>query len=78
MEIAKGKANAEKMEQNSSKKKHCADKTMPKKSRTDLFKSVKCIEPTLLPDDVWSIIEEQFSDSKLSQFVEKLFKILCI
>ena len=38
---------------------------MPKKSRTDLFKSVKCIEPTLLPDDVWSIIEEQFSDSKL-------------
>ena len=62
------------MEQTASKRKRPANKAMPKKTRADLVKLVKCIEPTLLTDEVWNNVEEKFSDSKLAEFVRRLFE----
>ena len=72
----KRKVNATtvKTEQSTTKKKRCSDKTMPKKTRAVLVKSVNSIEPSLLVDEVRHNIEEQFSDGKLNGFVETLLK----
>ena len=67
-------ATAEKTEQTTTKKKRCSDKAIPKKTRAVLVKSVNSIEPSLLVDEVWHNIEEQFSDGKLNGFVETLLK----
>ena len=67
-------ATAVKTEQSTTKKKRCSDKTMPKKTRAVLVKSVNSIEPSLLVDEVRHNIEEQFSDGKLNGFVETLLK----
>ena len=49
-------------------------KAIPKKSCTDLVKSVKFIEPRLLSDEVRSNIVEQFANFKLSEFVNRQIK----
>jgi len=56
------------------KKKRCKDKAMTKKDRTNLVKSIKCIKPKLLVDEVQNNIEEQFTYCKLTAILDKLLK----
>ena len=55
----KGNATAEKVEQNTTKKKRYSDKAMPKKTREALVTSLNSLEPRLHADEVCNNIESR-------------------
>jgi len=47
---------------------------MSKKNRTNLIKSVRVIDPSLLVAEVRSSVEEEFTDSALDNFIRVFFE----
>ena len=68
----KGKVTTEKNEE--SKKKRCTSKAMCKKDRTDLMKSLQCLDPTILVNEMQRDVLEHFADGNLGKFASKLFE----
>ena len=73
-----GKKCAEKSttdgESKGNKKKRCISKAMSKKMREDLSKSLQCLEPKMLVEEMKRDVEEHFGDGHLCGFLEALFE----
>jgi len=72
-EVQGGKKHKGKDDIPATNKRKCC-KTMTRNDHTNLVKSIKCIEPKLLVDEVQNNIEERFTDCKLTAIVDKLLK----
>ena len=49
-------------------------KTIPKKKRQDLLKSLRSVDLNSLQAEIRMAVEEQFEDSNLCAFINELFK----
>lgn len=68
----KGKVTTEKNEE--SKKKRCTSKAMCKKDRTGLMKSLQCLDPKILVNEMQRDVLEHFADGNLGKFASELFE----
>ena len=54
-------------------KKRCTSKAMTKKDRSNLTKSLQCLDVKILMDEMQRDVLEHFTDGKLSKFASELF-----
>ena len=74
MAIVKQKSSLKKKVENSCKKKCRVDKVISKENHTNLIKSVRAIDSSLLVTEVCSSVEEEFTDSTLNDFIKVFFE----
>ena len=61
-------------DEGSQPKKRCTSKAMTKKDRSNLTKSLQCLDVKILLDEIQRDVSEHFTDGKLSKFASELLE----